>query len=347
MKKTSPRPLFLSAVRLVATGTAVLLAIVCLPRSSYAQWQWHAGVGAQSKDLGHQALAFLPNELWIHEGDTITWKSDVDEIHTVTFLKTDPAAQARPPFPAGCPGFSSSPASFDGTTCVTTPPIVKGQTFSVTFPTKGNYKLVCLVHENMTGVVHVLDRLTPLPFEQEDYNEQAADQRRDLLLDTDRGGDYDGHRGRHEDGGAHHLGHAVVAGTGEVTATGGGSQTLSILRFNHDTVTIHVGGTIEWTNEDPVTPHTVTFGSEPANPIPPSGNVTIDEDGARHATIHSSADTAHSGLIVSEPQERLFLPQAPLGVTRFRVTFTHAGTYSYICELHDDLGMKGKIIVLP
>jgi hypothetical protein len=30
---------------------------------------------------------------------------------------------------------------------------VKGQEFSVTFPTKGNHNLVCLVHENMTGVV--------------------------------------------------------------------------------------------------------------------------------------------------------------------------------------------------
>ena len=147
-----------------------------------AQWSWHATLGAQSKDRGRQALAFLPNELWIHAGDTVTWRSDVDEIHTVTFLRTDPSAQVRPPFPAGCPGFSASPATFDGTTCVTTPPLVKGQEFSVTFPKKGNYKLVCLVHENMTGVVHVLDPLSPLPFEQSDYNDQAADQGRDARM---------------------------------------------------------------------------------------------------------------------------------------------------------------------
>lgn len=347
MTKTSLRLSFLPGLRRVAIGMAILFATVSLPRSVRAQWQWHAIVGAQSKDLGHQALAFLPNELWIHEGDTITWKFETDEIHTVTFLKTDPVAQVRPPFPVGCPGFSSSPATFDGATCVTTPPLVKGQTFSVTFPKKGNYKLVCLVHENMTGVVHVLDRLTPLPFEQADYDEQAADQRRDILSDTDRDADHDGHRGRHQDGGLHHIGHAVVAGTGEITATGGGSQTLSVLRFDRDTVTVHVGATVEFTNEDPVTPHTVTFGAEPANPIPPSANITVDEDGARHVTLHGTADAAHSGFIVSAPQERVSLPQAPLGVTRFRVTFAHAGTYSYICELHDDLGMKGKIVVVP
>lgn len=317
----------------------VLLAGLAAPQFVQAQWAWHAALGAQSQDRGHQALAFLPNELWIHAGDTVMWRSDVDEIHTVTFLRTDPSAQVRPPFPAGCPGFSSSPATFDGTTCVTTPPLVKGQEFSVTFPKKGNYKLVCLVHENMTGVVHVLDPSTALPFEQPDYNDQAAEQRVDLLADRD--GDRDAHGGH----GNRTLTPRVVAGTGEVTATGGGSMTLSVLRFSHQSITIHVGDTVEWTNEDPVTPHTITFGTEPADPIPPSGNVTIDPDGARHVTIANSGDSAHSGFIVSAPQERIFLPQAPLGATRFRVTFTHAGSYPYICALHDDLGMKGTIIV--
>jgi plastocyanin len=32
-------------------------------------------------------------------------------------------------------------------------------------------------------------------------------------------------------------------------------------------------------------------------------------------------------------------------VTRFRVTFQRAGTYPFICALHDGLGMKGQIIV--
>jgi plastocyanin len=324
----------------------VLLIMVVMQRPIHAQWQWHATVGAQSTDKGHQALAFLPNELWIHAGDTVTWAFDADEIHTVTFLQTVPGPQVRPPFPVGCPGFTSSPGSFDGTTCVTTPPLVKGQNFSVTFPTQGNFKLVCLVHENMTGIVHVLDPLARLPFDQDDYKDQAADQRRDMLSDSDHDADHDRQHGRHEEA-EHHGGHSVVAGTGEVTANGGGSQTLSIMRFSHDAVTIHVGDTVEWTNDDPVTPHTITFGTEPADPMPPAGAITIDADGARHATIHSTADSAHSGFIIAAPQERLFLPQAPPGVTRFRVTFAHTGTYPYICALHDELGMKGTIVVVP
>ena len=39
--------------------------------------------------------------------------------------------------------------------------------------------------------------------------------------------------------------------------------------------------------------------------------------------------------------------QAPAGVTQFRVTFTNPGTYPYICAFHDQLGMKGELIVLP
>ena len=37
----------------------------------------------------------------------------------------------------------------------------------------------------------------------------------------------------------------------------------------------------------------------------------------------------------------------PLGLTRFRITLTKAGTYPYICALHDGLGIKGTIVVLP
>ena len=72
-----------------------------------------------------------------------------------------------------------------------------------------------------------------------------------------------------------------------------------------------------------------------------------DADGALHATINSPADSVHSGLISASAHERLFVAQAPLGVTRFRVTFTHAGVYPCICALHDQLGMRGVVIVDP
>jgi hypothetical protein len=84
---------------------------------------------------------------------------------------------------------------------------------------------------------------------------------------------------------------------------------------------IHAGATVEWTNDDPSMPHTITFGTEPTNPIPPSGNVSVDADGALHATISSTSDSVNSGFIVSAPQDEIGLPQTPLAPTRFRITF--------------------------
>jgi plastocyanin len=295
--------------------------------------QWNATIGAQNQDLGRQALAFLPNEIWIHAGDSITWTMAANEPHTVTFLT---AGQIRPPFPVGCPGFSSGSATFDGTTCATSALLFNGERFTVVFPVAGNFKLVCLLHENMTGTVHVLDPSQSLPHDQPFYDRVAQREREDLLADENAP------RPKH-----HHSEKDVTVGIGQIIATGGGSDSLSVMRFNDGVITVHAGETVEWTNEDPITPHTITFGTEPQDPLPPSSNVTIDADGARHGVLHSPSDSVHSGFIQGAPQERMGLGQAPSGVTRFRVTFSKPGIYPYICALHDILGMKGNVIVLP
>ena len=55
--------------------------------------------------------------------------------------------------------------------------------------------------------------------------------------------------------------------------TGAGSQTASLMRFGRGTIVVGVGDTVEWTSLDPSINHTVTFGTEPADPRPPSTNV--------------------------------------------------------------------------
>jgi plastocyanin len=295
--------------------------------------QWNATIGAQSQDLGRQGLAFLPNEIWIHTGDSITWTMASNEAHTVTFLT---AGQVIPPFTVGCPGFSSGSATFDGTTCATSPLLFQGEKFSVVFPLAGNFKLICLIHQNMTGTVHVLEPSASLPHDQAFYDRVAQKQSIALLADEDASA----LKQQHSENG-------VTVGHGEIVATGGGSDSVSVMRFQDPVITIHAGDTVEWTNEDPITPHTITFGTEPQIPAAPSSNVTIDADGARHGVLNSLSDSVHSGFIQAAPQDRTGLAQAPPGVTRFRVTFSKPGTYPYICALHDVLGMKGKVIVLP
>ena len=322
-------------------ATALAVSVV-LPSSWAATWQ--AAAGAQTSDEGIQALAFFPNELWVHAGDSITWTFASDEVHTVTFLKP---GQVRPPRAgalgvavSGCPGTTPDHSSFDGSTCVTSPILLDGQTYTVNFPTAGNFKVVCLVHANMTGAVHVLEQSEALPYQQTFYDSQAYTQQVGLLKDGAI------QLGLLRARAQQNPGYQVNAGSGEIVATGGGSYSVSVQRFTPDPIVVRVGDTVEWTNVDPVTAHTVTFGTEPSGPLqPPSADVTMDSDGARRAVIGSPTDSVHSGFLAAAPQDRIGLAQSNLGVTRFRVTFTTPGTFDYICALHDEQGMTGRVIV--
>jgi plastocyanin len=223
--------------------------------------------------------------------------------------------------------------------------LVTGQSFAVKFPSVGNFKMICLVHPSMSGVIHVLAKNAALPHNQAFYNDQAEDQQKSLLADADHG---------HMDMNMKSVsmrvlpGNAsVTAGTGEISATAAGFESLSVVRFINETVEIHAGDTVEWTNLDPSLPHTVTFGTEPdeAHFFLPSSNVSVDADGARHATISFVGESVHSGFLVAAPVDQGGVTVANPGPTVLRITFTHPGTYDYICALHDNLGMVGKVIV--
>src|SRR6266849_9345290 len=106
-----------------------IVVVLVVPQVMQAT-QWHVTVGAQSKDKGHQALAFLPNEIWIHAGDRITWTFPVPEPHSVTFLKP---GQVRPSVVIGCPGATPDDSPFDESTCVNSGRIAKvGMVYTVT-----------------------------------------------------------------------------------------------------------------------------------------------------------------------------------------------------------------------
>ncbi|HEY2907992.1 MAG TPA: plastocyanin/azurin family copper-binding protein [Vicinamibacterales bacterium] len=300
--------------------------------------QLQALAGAENHDMGHQVLAFLPNELWIHEGDSVTWSFPTAERHTVSFLTP---GQVRQKFQVGCPGSVPSGATYIGTTCVNSDVLMNGQTYTVTFPQHGNFKLACLVHLYMTGVVHVLDAAEILPHDQQYYDREAERERRELLSDAD------GLEGRALVIARRTSDTEVAAGISDVVATtGGGVHGSAVMRFLRDRIEVHVGDTVEWTNISPGVNHTVTFGTEPSDPFaPPSSNVTTDLDGALHSIVGSPTDSVHSGLFGPAPGERVGAAQTPLGVTRFRVTFTAPGTFRYICALHDDEGMVGTVVV--
>src|SRR6516162_10295056 len=103
------------------TAAAILMAGAVTARAQGQEWRVTAG--AESRNKGSQALAFLPNELWIHAGDSIRWTFPTHERHTLSFLLP---GQIRPPafgpifgHLVGCPGTTPDGSTFDGLTCVT------------------------------------------------------------------------------------------------------------------------------------------------------------------------------------------------------------------------------------
>ena len=355
------RFLFGCAFSSMIFALAFVLGLFALPSTASAQQTWSVQVGAENQSEARQADAFLPNEIWIFAGDSITYRfAPKHEIHTASLLKPGQvrplfAGPPAPPPPVGCNTIDSEAATqpsgsaYDGAgvspnlACVNSGPMADGATYTVKFPTAGNFKMVCLVHGDMNGVVHVLqhtDSTAPfysatLPFQQVDYDRQARDEARDLLADHDT---------PREERNDFAPAENVVLMTGEVNATAGGRQYVSIVRFLPGTIQIHAGETVEWVNTDPTEPHTITFGTEPPNPQMVK-NATVGPDGALQATISSPADSVSSGFLQAAPQDRAFLPQSAPGTTRLRITFTNPGVYHYICALHDVDGMVGTIIV--
>ncbi len=161
--------------------------------------------------------------------------------------------------------------SYDGSACVSTATgLAGGATFTVTFPKAGDYKVVCLIHTDMTGSVHVLVNNAgnaALIHSQRFYDDAAIDEAIAVLADNDDRGDDrgDDRRGREHRGNEEN---AVTAGIGEIVATGGGLQYRAVVRFLPGVIRIHEGESVVWTNLDPSEPHTVTFGDEPTGFVP-------------------------------------------------------------------------------
>jgi plastocyanin len=383
MKATTDRRCLL---RPGAIGLLLLAPIV----SPAAGQSWQATVGGQNSDASKQAMAFLPNEMWIFQGDRITWNTNAGEGHTVTFLQqtSGGASTTGTTRPAngttgatGCAGggqgatpMTASGANFDGSTCLNSGPVCdpnlqqspepdkcsSGTTYSVTFPTAGNFEFICLIHRDMTGMVHVLPpSVNSLPFSQGDYDDQAAEEAREIISDTD------GVEARVARNKLMPSKRTKVITSGGLVATGGGKAYLAIMRFLPSKITVHVGETVEWTNVDPAEPHTITFGAEPVSPVTLLG-ANADPDGAQAGTLPNTvatsfvradggpscsvapncANTFNPGLIGAASQNQTGLPQTS-GITRARVTFTQPGTYNYFCIIHDELGMKGEVDVIP
>ncbi|MFQ5813961.1 MAG: hypothetical protein ACE5I2_12375, partial [Anaerolineae bacterium] len=122
--------------------------------------------------------AFLPETIRIRAGDTVTWKLDSDEVHTVTFLSGGEEPEVAIPVPGGGPtdlmfdpqvafptrGPGAPVETYSGTGYFNAglmskepagPDAPPNDTFTLTFDTPGTYEYVCLLHPFMRGEVVV------------------------------------------------------------------------------------------------------------------------------------------------------------------------------------------------
>ena len=81
-------------IPLIFGSTLLLAFLIGVPQTAKASQTWYLNVGAERRDEANQAVAFLPNEIWIYAGDSIQWTWQPKNFpHTVTFLNP---GQTRP-----------------------------------------------------------------------------------------------------------------------------------------------------------------------------------------------------------------------------------------------------------
>ena len=328
-------------------------------------------------------LAYYPKELSVHPGDTVSFGlNDSGEPHTValgslvdaavpTFLALPDAQKEKPPaaieaafekipqlLPEGpgdaiqagaqpCYQATGLPPTKDA--CATKSGDFTGNealvssgwldpnapfTLKISDSAKaGKYTYFCQLHgADMSGTLTVAAKATPLPSPSE--AKKAGDTARETdvtALSTAVAG----------------LSSATpakaIAGTGLPTFERGG-----VAAFAPKDATIPVGGSMTWTV---IGPHSIYFNA-PADAqqlrspapdgavhlntkavVPVGGPGQGEKPGLINAGTWDGVGQRSSGLILSFPPE-LF---------SYRITFSKAGTYNYLCTVHPD--MKGTVTV--
>ncbi len=307
---------------MVLLTPATLGAVAISAPAVAAPATWTVLVGSQTDNMAIQGQRFLPGDITIDAGDTVTWAANAMEIHTVTFFEGGKPQATLPPLDPTDPmqvtaqgGDTMDGTSYFNSGVMTTGtdagplPVPAVASYSLKFPAPGTFTYYCLVHGvMMRGVVHVQPAGAPYPYTQAELDAEAAWQT-DAINDD---------------------GYALWADVRAASSrhrvfTGADDGVTMLMRFVHRKVVIHRGQKVHFVNTMSMgAPHTVTFGTEPQGPalFQPSGNPTNYRGG-----------DLHSGFMTPD--------------AKFTVTFNKVGRFHYICALHDDMGMKGVVVVKP
>jgi plastocyanin len=298
-------------------------------------------VQAGTFTLGNiEILAFGPQELQVHRGDTVMWH--FNGFHDVRF-DSAPAELIIAPEVDGQPLPQFNPA-------IAFPSIENGAvyqggvvgsgvaldpaaplTFSLVIDLEpGTYAYVCDIHPGMLGSLTVVDDDVAIPTPSEAAAEGAAELDAMSAAASQAGLEMA-------------MGVQMVPEGDELAITAGsaGPGRATIQQFFSPVGVIHAGQSVTWTvPAESQDPHTVTafgFEGEDFELMPQEGGPPIIAMGpGLIPSIDSGSevgadDIFHSGL--------LFPGQT------YTLTFAEEGVYPYVCHLH--AGMQGVIVVEP
>lgn len=314
----------------------------------------------------------------VAEGTTVIWTLGSDEPHTVTFLAGRPAPPvfmpqpedpARPPMLNPQLLFPTVPAGpWDGTSFIHAELQGRGQEVAVTFGRQGRYEYVCLFHPPMTGVVEVVAAGSPGITTQAAVDQYSAThaaeahawQVDEMIATRSAPTRIEGPRG------------TTIAMVRTGTDWRWGHVDLQAFLPEH--LTVQQGDTVIW-YVDHVQPHTVTFrpaesptpdflviqlpdggtipAPAPGAPPPPELLALLEDPAfvprlvfgpaALRTTnpVHDGRSLYSSGFIGEHPAIAFPMDKA------WGLTFSTPGTFEYFCALHEQIGMKGTVTVLP
>jgi plastocyanin len=367
---------------------------------------FHVSVDGSAKGANETFIAYFPDQLRVHPGDTVvfTWHGP-GEPHTVTlgtdvdnvlsaFDKLKPAQQNNPPksvialdaalpslLPQGpgdaiqdaanpcfiaagavpanaaCPAGDTSQPSFDGTQAYYNSGWKdRGQSFTVSISSgtrPGTYRFFCLLHrEGMTGKLTVVPATTAIPGPSQvaaSGAKQLAKAQALLAAPLKALG-----QGKPPIPVSLPGKHVVLAGSGNPSAGSG-----SISEFGPKVIHVPVGGYVIWYL---IGPHSITFDSNKSDDdiraTAPDGTVHLNPKALAPAGgpgepghVKGGSGKGITFKVVAEStwngkgfhSSGIFGNSDPPLIEGYRIRFTRAGTYKYLCTVHDN--MRGTVVV--
>jgi plastocyanin len=287
-------------------------------------------VQAGAQDLpGISINHYGPAEVRIPQGGTVTWRNPNIEPHTVSFGMPRVLGPGTPPIsPADIARIEgllepNPQSNVSYTSGQLNSGIEMNGTFSVTFPNAGTYNYLCVIHPGMDGTVVVVPSGQTVPAQAE-LDTKAQQEFQPLLTaaraERDRQRSAPVRSETRPDGTTLFR---VLSGR-EIPKT-------DVNLFFPESVTLRQGDTVTW--ESPgFTPHTITFGELPAGP---AGPPPVEFFTGFRPTGPFTGGFAHSGFVGNN---------MPAGQT-YSLTFGTTGTFNYVCILHAEQGMIGRVTV--